>query len=307
METSLSRPLRYRFGPFEFDAESLELRRDGMAVPLEPQPARALGLLLENAGRTVRREELKARVWEAGTHVDFERGLAYCVSAVRTALGDSAESPQYIQTLPRRGFRFVAPLEPVEDAGAGAAVRSGAGAPSRLRSWLIRAALLIAAAAVIVAWQSRRGTQMAASPPIRLAVAAFDNETGDAAMDTVARGFSDGLVARLAGFPSQRLAVIGSDPLLARARRFRDVAAIHRGLRADYVILGQVQGAGDRMRVIVHLIRAEDESHLWAHRFDREHPDWLELQSEIAERVAAAVDAALLQPQPSQGAAPAGS
>ena len=115
----------YRFGVFEFESDSGELRRNGRSVALEPQPAKALALLLARAGDTVSREELRDAVWGADTHVDFDRGLAYCVSQVRTALGDSGENPRFVQTIPKRGFKFIAPLSTNEPVGSSSSTRSG--------------------------------------------------------------------------------------------------------------------------------------------------------------------------------------
>ena len=100
--------MTYRFGVFEFDNASGELRKSGRGVALEPQPARALGVLLSRADQLVTRDQLKEAVWGKDTHVDFDRGLAYCISEIRTALGDSGDSPRFIQTLPKKGYRFVA-------------------------------------------------------------------------------------------------------------------------------------------------------------------------------------------------------
>ena len=99
-----------RFGIFEFDDRTAVLTRSDRPVPLEPQPARALALLLSRAGDLVSREELRAHLWGEDTHVDFDRGLAYCIGQLRSALGDSADNPRFIQTLPRRGFCFIAPV-----------------------------------------------------------------------------------------------------------------------------------------------------------------------------------------------------
>ena len=104
---------RYRFGVFEFDAETLELRRQGAMVHLQSQPARVLACLIQNSDRTVTREELRAAIWGNETFVDFERGLNFCISQIRSALGDDSARPIYIQTLPKRGYQFVAPVEVV--------------------------------------------------------------------------------------------------------------------------------------------------------------------------------------------------
>src|SRR5438045_6946115 len=100
-----------RFGSFELDLASSELRKSGILVRLQPHPARVLVLLTTRAGQLVTREEIKEELWGAGTFVDFEQGLNFCIRQIRAALGDSAESPRYVQTLPRRGYRFIAPVD----------------------------------------------------------------------------------------------------------------------------------------------------------------------------------------------------
>ena len=102
--------MTYTFGTFAFDAVTLELTREGRRVSIEPQPARALARLLAGAGDLVTRDEMREAIWGSHTHVDYDRGLAYCIGQVRTALGDSGDNPRFVQTLPRRGFRFVAPV-----------------------------------------------------------------------------------------------------------------------------------------------------------------------------------------------------
>ena len=106
---------RYRFGAFELATRTGELTRDGQPVKLQPQPARVLGLLVARAGEIVLREDLKAHLWGEDTFVDFERGLNFCILQVRTALRDTSENPRFVQTVPRRGYRFIAPVAFVAD------------------------------------------------------------------------------------------------------------------------------------------------------------------------------------------------
>jgi DNA-binding winged helix-turn-helix (wHTH) protein len=105
-----------RFGRFSFRPEDGELRRDGSAVKLQPQPARVLAALVERAGETVTRDELRQRIWGTETFVDFERGLNFCISQIRFALGDSADRPQFVETVPRRGYRFIGTIAPEVEA-----------------------------------------------------------------------------------------------------------------------------------------------------------------------------------------------
>ena len=198
--------MTYRFGLFEFDPAAGELRKQGRLIRIEPQPARALALLLAHPGDVISRERLRAHVWEEGTHVDFDRGLAYCLGQVRTALGDSADNPRFVETLPRRGYRFIAPVQmegvpaapaaPGGDRGVDPAAASLDEAPVRPASrgvrWAVAlVALLVAAVLAWTAW-----ARLAPARPL-VAVAIFDNETGDAAFDRLALTAADIMVERL--------------------------------------------------------------------------------------------------------------
>jgi DNA-binding winged helix-turn-helix (wHTH) protein/TolB-like protein len=278
---------RARFGVFEFDPATGELRRDGVPVKLQPQPARVLAILASRPGEVVSRDELRQLVWADGTFVDFERGLNFCVAQIRSALGDSAESPRFVETLPRRGYRFIAPVQAdLPMSRADEAIEPPAAAPPVRRSpaRLAIVALLLAAG-LAGAWYT-----FAARPTtIRVAVVPFDNETGQNALDGLARGIADATVARLAA-PGrvERLDVIGNSAALRRPRSFRDLQEIGRDVRAEYVVLAQVKRDETRVRLIAHLIRVSDEAHVWAQTYDR--PEFsLAVQAEIAESIASAV------------------
>jgi DNA-binding winged helix-turn-helix (wHTH) protein/TolB-like protein len=264
------------FGQFAFDIESGILRRGDRIVRLQPQPARVLAVLLEANGEVVSRETLRQRVWADGTFVDFERGLNFCIAQIRSALGDSAESPRYVETLPRRGYRFIAPIRPT--AGPVAAEFRWASAAAFV-VFALATALLVAAA-----WSggARRDVD-------RIAVIPFDNETGMDEFDLIARGVADATVARLA--TPERLgsvSVIGNAGELFQPRAFRDLKRIGERLRADYILLAQMKQDAAGVRLIAHLIRVTDEVHVWANTFDR--PSFtLAVQAEIAESLAASV------------------
>jgi DNA-binding winged helix-turn-helix (wHTH) protein/TolB-like protein len=290
-----------RFGQFELDPGTGTLQRDGVPVRLHPQPARILVMLVARPGDIVRRDELREAIWGTETFVDFERGLNFCIAQIRSALGDSAESPRYIETLPKRGYRFIAPVRDVAPAAVAVEansapapdVPSAAQPPDITRG---RSRVVAALAAVVVlagagVWYSRAGGQVS---PVRVAVVPFDNETGSTDFDRIAGGVADATVARLAT-PERlgRVAVIGNAAVLRRPRAFRDLKAIGQELNADYVILAQVKSDGGRVRLIAHLIRVRDEAHVWAHTFDRDDFS-LAAQSELAEAIAAAVVKALI-------------
>jgi DNA-binding winged helix-turn-helix (wHTH) protein/TolB-like protein len=227
----------FRFGTFEFDDQSAELRKNGRAVALEPQPAKALARLLSNPGAVVTREELRDAVWGGDTHVDFERGLAYCLSQIRAALGDSGENPRFVQTLPKRGYRFLAPVSR-PSASSGSPV-------SRL--WPV--ALIGAAVALMaVGWAASR--RAAGPDQIVVAVSIFDNETGLPEHDRLVAGLSE----------------VGNAAVLRQPRNIRNLKAVAEGVRADYVLLGQLQRGEDGFRFVTHVIRLRDEAHLKANR-----------------------------------------
>jgi TolB-like protein/DNA-binding winged helix-turn-helix (wHTH) protein len=243
---------------------------------------------VERPGELVSREDLRRHVWGNETFVDFERGLNFCIAQIRSALGDSADSPRYVETVPKRGYRFIAP-----------AAVDGTGPPNEARppkknrraaGFALAASLVAAVGAFIFVRQ--QVTEPAATVPI--AVVPFDNQTGSIAFDAVAEGLADATVAQLAQADRPRLAVVGNAQLLRTARSFRDVKRIGAELNVDYVVLGQVQRDGQGVRVVAHLIRVSDERHVWANRFDRPELT-LAVQGEIADRIAREV-ARRLQP-----------
>jgi DNA-binding winged helix-turn-helix (wHTH) protein/TolB-like protein len=245
----------HRFGVFEFDSDTGELRKNGRAVALEPQPAKALTLLLSKADEIVTRDELRDAVWGADTHVDFDRGIAYCLSQIRVALGDSADNPRFVQTVPRRGFRFIAPVAPVAPAAPAAKFNRWVTVPLTM-------AMLLAAIGVV--FETLR------TPPLSeravIAVSVFDNETGVAAYDRAVANLSDAVLERLSKVDPERISLIGNSFALRQPRNIRNLKSIAKSVKADYVLLGQLQRGEDGLRFITHFIRLRDEAHLKANR-----------------------------------------
>ena len=249
----------YRFGTFEFDSETGELGRNGRAIALEPQPAKALALLLAKAGDVVTRDELKAGVWGAETHVDFDRGIAYCISQVRTALSDNAENPRFVQTIPRVGFKFIAPVTSADPAAPTQAAQT-------FNSW-VTIPLILALAAVAVGLV----VTMFISPPepenvVHVAVSVFDNETGQSEYDRIVAGLSDLVVERLSKLDPERVAIVGNAAVLRQPRNIRNLKLVAENVHAEYVLLGQLQRGESGLRFITHFIRLRDEAHLKANR-----------------------------------------
>lgn len=253
----------HRFGTFEFDAGSGELRKNGRVVALEPQPARALAQLLSRPGEVVTREELRDAVWGGETHVDFDRGLAYCLSQIRAALGDSAENPRFVQTLPKRGYRFLAPVSPNLTNPTNLTNLTNPTNP--FRRWQA-IGYTVVGVALFIGWIISRVAPQASSGPTVVAVSIFDNETGLPEHDRLVAGPSDLVVTRLTELDPARLAVIGNAAMLRQPRNIRNLRAVAEAVKADYVVLGQLQRGETGLRFITHLIRLRDEAHLKANR-----------------------------------------
>ncbi|MEP7116606.1 MAG: winged helix-turn-helix domain-containing protein [Acidobacteriota bacterium] len=288
----------YTFGIFSFDAGSLELTREGRRVALEPQPARALARLLAGAGALVTRDQMREAIWGSDTHVDYDRGLAYCVGQVRSALGDSGDNPRFVQTMPKRGYRFVAPVTtgavpsnptaPAPEAAPAeviaAAPDADAAAPGSTRRWLLATAA--ATAAAVAGWRLRAAVD---SPGSTVAVSIFDNETGDAALDGFVHGLSDVVVTRLTAVAPGRVGVIGNAAPLRQPRNLRNLRTLATTLAADYLVLGQLQRQNDDFRFIVHFIRLNDQVHLSAQRFIRTPADVFAFEGDVVAEAERAV------------------
>ena len=243
-----------KFGLFDFDPDTSELLRDGVRVHLQAQPAKLLSALLAARGAVVTRESLRQLLWSDGTSVDFDRSLNFAIAQVRTVLGDSSDSPRFIRTVPKRGYQFIAPMT---EAG----VRQEPPVPSRrsLLVWPLSAGGV--AVAIAFAWMSWPRER-------RIAVARFDNETGDSVLDRFADGVTDSLVADLTSAGDGRLGVIGNAPILRRPRSFQNLDEIASTLHVQYAILGQIQRAGERIRILAHLIRLPQKTHVKVTRLE---------------------------------------
>ncbi len=313
-------PARYRFANCELDARTGVLQRGGTAVTLQEQPLRALLLLIEHAGDVVTRDELRRRVWDDETFVDFEHGLNSIVSRLREALGDVAETPTFIQTVPRRGYRFLAAPEPVpgaapSPAGPGESVafdhtessaRTGGISRGRgARAWLIAAGIAsVAAGAYAIARSTSLPARPSAPHPVRLAVLPFENLTGSDEQQFFADGLHEEMIVRLARMQPRELAVIARPSVMHYREAPKPIAVIARELGVDFVLEGSVRRSGDRFRVTAQLIRARDQSHLWTESYDRSWDDVLAIQSDVGARVAESLALQLLPP--SQAGAAAG-
>jgi TolB-like protein/DNA-binding winged helix-turn-helix (wHTH) protein/Tfp pilus assembly protein PilF len=279
-----------RFGVFEFDAETGDLSKSGRRIRLQEQPRQVLSRLIGRPGELVTREDLRAILWPGDTFVDFDTGLNVVVNKLRQALGDSATSPRFVETIPRRGYRFLAPVTPVATAEPPAAesrTPSERIAPGMwLRAGGALAAVLLLAGAL---WFAREALREALPPTESriqtLAVLPLENLSGDAANDYFTDGITDALITDLASIHS--LNVIARQSTKQYKRSTKTVSAIAKELGGvDAVIEGSVLRTGDRVRLIVQLIDARSQRHLWARTYEENLSDILQLQRNAALTVA---------------------
>lgn len=294
-----------RFGPFELDQSVWQLRKNGIRIRLPQQPLQLLAVLLERPGVVVAREELQQRLWTSEVFVDFEHGLNKNIQKLREALGDSADSPRYIETIPRIGYRFIGTLtDPpqllVKEPGAEASEVAVVVPPepiSRQRIWRRKLpwAILAACAAGLVfgVWWVHRRPQTA---PIRsLAVLPLENLSGDPNQEYFAEGMTDELITELARIPNLRL--VSRTSVMQDKGSRKPLREIARELDVDAVVEGSVVRSGDRVRITAQLIDARDDKHLWAQSFEEQFTDILSLQDSVAREIASQTKVALLPPQ----------
>src|SRR5262245_30526937 len=253
--------MRATFGNFTFDTTARELRRNGDIVKLQSQPAHVLAVLIEHAGEVVTRDTLRRAVWGGDTFVDFDKGLNFAIAQVRTALGDSADTPTFIRTFPKRGYQFIATL----DSSPAANARPQTMWHREALRHILLPALAMALVAVGVWIYAERS---AANPAHTIAVVRFDNQTGLADYDRYAQDVTDALIAELTASGTGRFAIIGNAAALRLPRDQRDLVKIGDSLKAGYIVLGQVQREGEKVRVLAHLIRLPEQTHLWVTRVE---------------------------------------
>jgi TolB-like protein/DNA-binding winged helix-turn-helix (wHTH) protein/Tfp pilus assembly protein PilF len=288
MDTRADSRRRFRAGLFDIDLGSGELWRNGRKVRLQEQPFQVLAMLLERPGELVTREQLQARLWPADTYVGFDEGLNTAIRKLRVAFGDSADNPRFIETVPRRGYRFLAPVE-LEPPLSPAAPETATVAPRRRRShrtlWIGLALLLFAACGLAVLWRTtwRRKPRPG---KIMLVVLPLENLSGDSQQDYLADGMTEEIITQLGSLDPQHLGVIARTSAMQYKKTQKSVGEVSREIGADYLLEGSIRRSGDRLRVTAQLIQSSDQTHLWAESYDKELSDVLTVESDIARSVA---------------------
>jgi TolB-like protein/DNA-binding winged helix-turn-helix (wHTH) protein/Tfp pilus assembly protein PilF len=285
MQNSSRQTPPVRFGAFELDLLAGGLRKDGAKVKLQDQPLQILAILLEHPGQLVTRDELRKRLWSGDTFVDFDHSLNKAVNKLRDALHDSAENPFFIETIPKRGYRFIAGVTVTEPAGS----QSPPFVPSarRNRARVLATGVLLVLL-VVGGLFIRRGspllTRAAPAPVHAVAVLPLKSVSGDSSQDY----FADDMTGAL----TSDLSRIGSLTVISQtsAQRFRDTHAfpsqIARELNVDALVDGTVQKVGDRLRVTARILSGPEQQSRWSHTFERDAGDVLVLQAEVASSIA---------------------
>jgi len=289
---------RVVFEPFELDVESGRLTKHGRRLKVVGQPVEVLSVLLERAGEVVTRDELRARLWPADTFVDFEHGLNAAVNKLRFALGDSADRPRYIETVPRRGYRFIAAIErqspPASTEVAAAAAPSGAiGHPWR---WLAGAGVLGGGVLLAALLAGKGGVTPSDAIPQRrtmLVVLPFGNPSGDQDQEYFAEGLTDEMIALLGRIDPSRVGVIARTSATYYAGGRWRVRQIAEELGVDYVLDGSVRQADGRVRVTAQLVRGSDEAQVWSQVYERDLRDLFAVQHELASAIADRIEVTL--------------
>ena len=301
-----------RFGVYEADLKACELRKHGFRLKLAEQPFQVLALLLERPGEIITRDELRTRLWEGDTFVDFDHGLNNAVMRVREVLGDSSDHPRYVETVPRRGYRFIAPVEvpsssapephglddssvsaqlpassvvvaPVSTGPSGKGTHEWIGRP---RIAIVATAILVGAFLLVAVTRHyvRGGGGIASvEQSTSLVVLPLENLSGDKEQDYFADGMTDELIANLAKIRSLR--VISRSTAMAYKGTRKPLSEIARELNVDAVVEGTVLRVANRVRITAELVQVSTDHHLWADTYESQMGDVLALQNRVSSAI----------------------
>lgn len=291
-----------RFGVFEFDSRARQLRKHGHTIRLHGQPLEILGLLLERPAEVVLREELRAKLWPEETFVDFEHSLNAAVNKLREALDDDANNPRFIETVPRRGYRFISAVNQPDSQGLKLTVpavsaslespvviaESQIPSPHRHRSVFVTALVLTVVLAVVFGFDLggvRR--RLVGEPRVSriqsIAVLPLENLSQDPEQEYFADGMTDQLITNLAQVSA--LKVVSRTSAMRYKGTKKSLSEIARELHVDAVVEGTVMHADDRVRISAQLIEASTDHHLWAANYDRDLRDVLSMQDEVTRAI----------------------
>jgi TolB-like protein/DNA-binding winged helix-turn-helix (wHTH) protein/Flp pilus assembly protein TadD len=295
MEISGQSEQRVRFAEFELNLDTRELQANGRRLILQEQPFQILAALLERPGHLVHRDELRQRLWSADTFVDFERGLNKAVNRLREVLEDSADRPRFIETLPRRGYRFIAAIEPgfhsvlpeTEPLSVERPVKKERQPWSREAklSAMGLAALIVIFLVWVLGRRNNPPGNTSSSVAIRsVAVLPLENLSTDPNQEYFADGMTDELITNLGQISALR--TISRTSVVQYKGVHKPLPQIARELKVDAIVEGTVLRFGDRVRITAQLIEVAYDRHLWAHAYEGDLSDILTLQNQVAADIA---------------------
>jgi TolB-like protein/DNA-binding winged helix-turn-helix (wHTH) protein len=308
---------RARFDDFEVDLRTADLRKNGHRIRLQEKSFQILSLLLERAGEIVTREELKQRLWPAEPFIHFEENLNTNLNRLRQALGDSASQQMLIRTIPRQGYRFIAPITWIEESGAGligrgipvevSATNEGNANPSpvlaptvaaKLRTVLASTLVLAFALGVLAYhwWISHSANAGGGPHRDTILVVPFEDLSGDRSQDYLSDGLTAEMITRLGAISPKQLSVIARSTAMQYKGARKPVEEMARETHADYVLEGSFQRQGDRVRITAELFRARDHGSIWTEAYERNAGDLLAIQWEVADRIAESLSLEVLTP-----------
>jgi TolB-like protein/DNA-binding winged helix-turn-helix (wHTH) protein len=297
----------FRFGEeFELDLRAYQLRHSGRVVRLERIPMDLLILLVDRAGELVTREQIVEKVWGKDVFLDTDNSINGAVRKLRRALQDDPDQPRLIETVPARGYRFIAPLNGADPVAAATSslpqpvVAEAMDEPVHIRPHLsIRVAfmgvalVLVAALGSWILW-SRSATRRALPEgKLTLAVLPFENLTGDPAQEYFSDGLTEEMISRLGSLDPERLGVIARTSVTRYKQSQDPLPSLARDLGVQYVLEGSVRRGAGRVRIAAQLIQVSDQTHLWARQYDRDMNSLLAVQEEIAQAVAREIQISL--------------
>jgi TolB-like protein/DNA-binding winged helix-turn-helix (wHTH) protein len=292
MEVPPSKPPVYRFGTFSLDSRTGEISSNGTKTQLREQPFQLLLALLEKPSELVTREDLVRRLWPTGTFVDYDRGLNKAILSLREALNDSAEKPQFVETLPRKGYRFIASVAPEQQECSLVPAPPHPERASRSKRWIAVVAVLAALGIALAAnlgrlrdWMTNRSRH--SSQITALAVIPLENLSRDPDQEYFADGMTDELITDLAKTATARMTSRTS--VMRYKGTKKSVREIGRELGVDAIVEGTVTRSGSGIRITAQLIQTATDMHLWAETYERDASEVLRLQREVATDIASRI------------------
>lgn len=327
-----AQPRGYRFGAFELDVRSGELRRRGLKVRVRGRPIEILTVLIERKDEVVTRDELRGRLWKSDTFVDFDHGLNSAMNKLREALGDTADNPRFVETVPRRGYRFIAPVESLSESHAAAAqptvseVATSRVTPSfesvppsgldrvepasrtadidlpHASRWTSPRRLGLVAVAVLAVlaagafWANRRATAPAALRRVMIVVLPFENLSGIPDDEFFSDGITDEMIAQLGWLDPNRLGVIARTTAMQYKRSTKGVMQIGQELNVEYLLEGSIRRDAERVRITTQLVDVQSQTQLWTETYERELKDVLMLQRDVAMRISESLAGGVFSP-----------